>query len=95
MLNKLVREGVGKPVVGGILVTGFQTQTYKMELIDIGVYRMVELSKTLFFRNIHELTLIPTIVSNLLQLKVKKFTSHYRLQSIANSKAIACHSHNS
>ncbi|KAG2202175.1 hypothetical protein INT46_007690, partial [Mucor plumbeus] len=69
MLNKLVREGVGKPVVGGILVTGFQTQTYKMELIDIGVYRMVELSKTLFFRNIHELTLIPTIVSNLLQLK--------------------------
>ncbi|KAI8641058.1 hypothetical protein BD408DRAFT_444635 [Parasitella parasitica] len=69
MLNKLVMEGVEKPVVGGILISGFQIQTYKMELIDIGVYRMVELSKTLFFRNIQELTLIPTIVSNLLQLK--------------------------
>lgn len=70
MLNKLVQEGVGRPVVGGILISGFHMQTYKMELIDVGVYRMVELSETLFFRNIHELTLIPTIVSNLLQLKV-------------------------
>lgn len=70
VLNKLVMEGIGKPVVGGILISRFQIQTYKMELIDIGVYRMVELGKTLFFRNVHEMTLIPTTVPNLLQFKV-------------------------
>ncbi|KAI9473770.1 MAG: hypothetical protein EXX96DRAFT_541437 [Benjaminiella poitrasii] len=70
MLNRLVREGVRNPVVGGIVISGFQVQTYKMELIDNGVYRIVELSKTLLFKNIHELILTPNILSNLLQLKV-------------------------
>lgn len=70
MLNKLVVKGVKNPVVGSILISGFQMQTNKMDTIDVGVYQMVELSKTLCFRYIYELTLIPVIVSNLLQLKV-------------------------
>lgn len=70
MLNKLVREGVETPVVGGVLITGFTMYTFKMELIDASIYRMVQLSKTLLFRNFQGLVLLPTIVSNLLQLKV-------------------------
>lgn len=70
MLNKLVREGVEMLVVGGVLITGFTMYTFKMELIDASIYRMVQLSKTLLFRNLQGLVLLPTIVSNLLQLKV-------------------------
>ncbi|CAO3636373.1 unnamed protein product [Mucor fragilis] len=69
MLNKLVREGVEMLVVGGVLITGFTMYTFKMELIDASIYRMVQLSKTLLFRNLQGLVLLPTIVSNLLQLK--------------------------
>ncbi|KAI9005453.1 hypothetical protein CLU79DRAFT_781547 [Phycomyces nitens] len=69
MLNKLVREGVEAPVVGGVLVNGFTIYTFKMELIDSGIYRMVQLSKILLFKNFQELVLLPTIVANLLQLK--------------------------
>ncbi|KAI8878021.1 hypothetical protein K501DRAFT_196897, partial [Backusella circina FSU 941] len=38
ILNKLVLEGVEKPVVGGILISGLQIQTFKIKLIDDGIY---------------------------------------------------------
>lgn len=71
MANKLIREGVEMPVVGGVLAVGFNMFTYKMELIDAGIYRMVELSKTTLFQNFQGLALIPNIVASLLQLKVR------------------------
>ncbi|RCH77520.1 hypothetical protein CU098_000285, partial [Rhizopus stolonifer] len=40
MLNKLVVKGVKNPVVGSILISGFQMQTNKMDTIDVGVYQM-------------------------------------------------------
>lgn len=40
-----------------------------MELIDAGIYRMVQLSKASLFKNFQGLVLLPNIVANLLQLK--------------------------
>lgn len=71
MLKKLVREGVENPAVGGVLATGFNMYTFKMELIDPGIYRMVQLSKTSLFEDFQGLVLLPNIVANLLQLKVR------------------------
>ncbi|KAI9270161.1 hypothetical protein EDC94DRAFT_513127, partial [Helicostylum pulchrum] len=65
-------ERVEMPIDGGVLVTGFKMDTFKMELIDTGVYRMVQLSKTSLFKDFQGLLLLPKIVANLLQLKVKK-----------------------
>lgn len=42
-----------------------------MELIDAGIYRMVQLSKASLFKNFQGLVLLPNIVANLLQLKVR------------------------
>ncbi|KAI9365691.1 hypothetical protein BD770DRAFT_438926 [Pilaira anomala] len=69
MMNWLVCKGVAKPVVGSILVSGFRILTYKMDLTDNDIYQMVQLGDVSLFKNIKKLTLLPTIVSNLLQLK--------------------------
>lgn len=71
MLNKIIREGVEMPVVGGVFVTGFNMYTFKMELIDAGIYRMVQLSKTSLFKDFLGLVSFPNIVANLSQLKVR------------------------
>ncbi|KAI9261587.1 hypothetical protein BDA99DRAFT_537972 [Phascolomyces articulosus] len=64
-----LRAGVKQPVIGGVLISGIVMHTYKMELTDVGIYRMTELSQTSTLRNMQELTLVPTIVANLLQLR--------------------------
>lgn len=69
-LNKLIREGVQNPVVGGVLLCGFDMYTFKIELPYPNKYIMTELSKTLLFRSLAELPMLPTVVANLLQLKV-------------------------
>ncbi len=70
ILNKLVQEGVNAPVVGGVFVSGFKIQTFTMDLVEDGKYRMVELSEASLYKNLHELALLPKIVSNILQVKV-------------------------
>lgn len=42
MLNTLIHEGVDDPVVVGVLVSGFNLQTFKMKLVDNGIYNMVQ-----------------------------------------------------
>lgn len=49
MYNKLVVEGVQNPVVGDILISGYDMFTFKMDMIDDSVYRLTELSKTLIY----------------------------------------------
>lgn len=52
MRRKLVKEGVERPVVGGVLITGFTMYTFKMELIDASIiYKMVQLNQTLLFQS--------------------------------------------
>lgn len=53
MFNKLVREGIQNPVVGGILISGYDMHTFKMDMVDDSIYRLTELSKTLIFRNLN------------------------------------------
>ncbi|KAI8140898.1 hypothetical protein BJV82DRAFT_194512 [Fennellomyces sp. T-0311] len=69
MINTLVRNGIQDPVVGGVLIRGFELSTYKMELSHPGVYRFVELSKTTIFKSIQQMSLVPSIAANLIQLK--------------------------
>lgn len=70
MFNKLVRAGVQNPVVGGILISGYDMHTFKMDMVDDSIYILTELSKILIFRNLNKLTMLPIIIPNLLQLKV-------------------------
>lgn len=67
MLNRLI--WVEKPVVCGVLIIGFTMVTYKMELVEEGIYQMVQLGKTTLYSDLKGLILIPNIVSLLLQLK--------------------------
>ncbi|KAI9494394.1 hypothetical protein BDB00DRAFT_787231 [Zychaea mexicana] len=46
MINKLVREGVNKPMVGGVQISGFKMYTYKMDIISTAAYRLVELGNS-------------------------------------------------
>lgn len=61
---------VQNPVVSDILISGYAMHTIKMDMADGGIYRLTEMNKTLIFRSLNELTMLPIIVSNLLQLKV-------------------------
>ncbi|CAO3607725.1 unnamed protein product [Mucor hiemalis] len=87
MLNSIVRKGVEMPVVGGVLVTGFNKYTFKMELIDNAIYRMVQSSKTSLFRDPQCLVLLPNIVSNLLQLKNISLTTANNIKDRLLKKA--------
>ncbi|KAI9273292.1 hypothetical protein EDC94DRAFT_510795, partial [Helicostylum pulchrum] len=70
-LNKLIREGIHQnPVVGCVLLCGFDMYTFKIELAYPSRYIMTKLSKTLEFHSLAELPMLPTVVANLLQLKV-------------------------
>ena len=73
MYNDLVVRGVRNPVVGGILVEGEIMKTFIMKLEFARIYELVELSKTPLFQSITFMTLLPTLVSDLMMLKVKLF----------------------
>ena len=70
MINRLVAEDVHWPVVGGILISGFDMAIYKMQVTNPSTYLMVELSQVSLFKNMSELSMVPVIVANLIQLKV-------------------------
>ena len=71
--NDLVARGVTNPVVGGILVEGETMKTFVMRLEFARIYELVEVSRTPIFQSIKTLTSLPTLVSDLMTLKVKLF----------------------
>ena len=71
MLNKLIRQDVSYPVVGGILLEGLKMITFKMDLKYPKSYRMIELASHNLFDNIQDISTLPHIISSVLQLKVK------------------------
>lgn len=76
MVNRLIAEGVHRPVVGGILISGFNMTIYKTYKIlqyasdKPGIYIMVEQSRMALFKTMDELSFVPVIVSDSRQLKV-------------------------
>ena len=79
MLNRLVTEGVHWPVVGGILIRGFNMTIYKMQVTNPGTYAMVELSSISLFKTMNELTSVPVIVANMIQLKVRCYCGFWNI----------------
>ena len=73
MYNGLVVRRVRISVVGGIVVEGEILKTFIMKLEFPRIYELVELSKTPLFQSIKFMTSLPTLISDLMMLKVKLF----------------------
>ncbi|KAG2219057.1 hypothetical protein INT45_008901 [Circinella minor] len=55
--------------VCGILVQGYKPTTYRLNLASPLVYRLVHLTACSMFKSIEEFTLIPQIISAIIQVK--------------------------
>lgn len=71
MIIKITREEAEMSVVGGVLIAGFEMYILKMELVVDDIYCMVQSRKTPLFKDFQGLVLLPNIVSNIVQLKVR------------------------
>ncbi|KAI8890581.1 hypothetical protein K501DRAFT_168684 [Backusella circina FSU 941] len=71
MLNTLIREGVEQPVVCGILLRGLIMTTFKMNLLYPQTYRLIELSSINLFESLQGISVLPTILRNIIQVKVR------------------------
>lgn len=69
MLNALIREGVEEPVVCGVLLKGLNMKTFKMNLQYPQVYRLIELSSIKIFESLQGVSLLPSILRNVIQIK--------------------------
>ena len=72
MINELLLEGIESALVGGVLVQGRRMRTFIMKLEYKEIYEMIELSDTQLFQDIKSMTALPSLVEDLLKLKVKK-----------------------
>ena len=72
MINELLLEGIEHPLVGGVLVQGRRMRTFVTRLEFKEIYEMIELSDTQLFQDIKSMTSLPSVVEDLLKLKVKK-----------------------
>ena len=70
MLNDLILIGIKDPIVGGVLVEGFNLGPFIIKIQYKSVYELVELTRTPAFHNIKTLTLVPLLVADPLSLKV-------------------------
>ena len=77
MYNDLVERGINDPIVGGILVSGTDMRTFVLQLEFSKTYELVQLSKAEIFSNTSSMTLLPTLVNNLLWLKVRWLGKKY------------------
>ncbi|KAG1521320.1 hypothetical protein G6F47_003389 [Rhizopus delemar] len=69
-LNKLVVKKVKKPEVVGLLVEDHKAVAYKMDIKYNGQYRMIEISRFHFARDISDdILLLPAIIEKLNQMK--------------------------
>ncbi|PHZ11633.1 uncharacterized protein RHIMIDRAFT_244120 [Rhizopus microsporus ATCC 52813] len=69
-LNKLVVKKVKKPEVVGLLAEDHKAVAYKMDIKYNGQYRMIEISRFHFARDISDdILLLPTIIEKLNQMK--------------------------
>ncbi|OAD01816.1 hypothetical protein MUCCIDRAFT_111155 [Mucor lusitanicus CBS 277.49] len=67
--NQLVLSGVPSPVVCGLKFDGFFMETYAMDMTAPKIYRIFKLASVDIYRDLSQFTLIPTIVSYLLQIR--------------------------
>ncbi|ORY89231.1 hypothetical protein BCR43DRAFT_500114 [Syncephalastrum racemosum] len=68
-LDCLIDLGLENPVVGGVLVKGYEATTFKLQLEAEGVYFMNTLANVHLLRSPMDVTLLPQIVESLLQLR--------------------------
>ncbi|OAD04261.1 hypothetical protein MUCCIDRAFT_183364 [Mucor lusitanicus CBS 277.49] len=69
MYNDLVAKGTPHPTVGGLLCQGENACTFIMDLPSPQVYRMTKLSQITLCRKVTESSLLPVLVSKLIQIK--------------------------
>ncbi|KAI7897300.1 uncharacterized protein EV154DRAFT_546712 [Mucor mucedo] len=68
-LNLLIKDGVKKPKVCGIRCEGEEVYTFIMDIPSPKLYRMCNVSKIKLFKNLDQISLLPSILSHLLHLK--------------------------
>lgn len=68
-LNKLVIKGVKKPRICGIHCEGENVHTYVMDMLSPKLYRLINTSKIKLFKNLDQISLLPSVIKHLLCLK--------------------------
>ena len=70
MINKLIKVGVEKPVVCGILVNKNCLRTFCMELKAPMLYSQIQLSQVQLIRVSDDLPMLPMLIAKLYQVQV-------------------------
>lgn len=70
MINKLIKIGVDKPIVCGILVSNNSLQTFRMELKAPMLYAQIQLAKVQLTRTSDDLPMLPMLIAKLYQIQV-------------------------
>ncbi|KAI8875860.1 hypothetical protein K501DRAFT_201728 [Backusella circina FSU 941] len=68
-LNLLVSDGVNEPKVCGIHCEGENVYTFIMDMPSPKLYRMCNVSKIKLFKNLDQVSLLPSVLSHFLYLK--------------------------
>lgn len=68
-LNEMIINGVSKPEVCGIHCEGENVYTYIMDLPSPKLYRLVNASKIKLFKSLDQISLLPSVITQLLCLK--------------------------
>ncbi|CAO3703716.1 unnamed protein product, partial [Rhizopus stolonifer] len=68
-LNKLITSGVTKPKVCGVHCEGEDVHTYVMDLPSPKLYRMINASKVKLFKNLDQISLLPSVITHMMCLK--------------------------
>jgi hypothetical protein len=71
MLNVLIRNGVQNPVVCAIQLKGCNMKTFKMGLKYHRTYHMIKMSSINLFNNLQGIVALPSVLSSVLQVKVR------------------------
>ncbi|KAL0135940.1 hypothetical protein V8B55DRAFT_1551718 [Mucor lusitanicus] len=68
-LNTLIINGVSQRKVCGIQCEGENVYAYTMDLPSPKLYRMASVSKIKLFKNLDQISLLPSVITHLLYLK--------------------------
>lgn len=87
MINSLVSVGVDNPSVSAILIQGRAIITFKMDIVATKCYRLTALAAMTMFDSLSDISILPTIVSRLVQIKDISLETARKVQVLDNERA--------
>ncbi|KAL1931837.1 hypothetical protein VTP01DRAFT_8893 [Rhizomucor pusillus] len=69
MIDELIKKKFSGTVVAGIVISGSECRTYKMDIPASGIYRLVELQRFDLITRKTQIAVLPQVVEGFLQIK--------------------------